>query len=82
MIEQAEILEHDADAAAQIGDRVLAELRGIPVKSVIRPRVGFSDSRMRRISVVLPAPDGPVKNWNECGSISKLMSFKISPPIP
>ena len=26
---------------------------------------------MRRISDVLPAPDGPVRNWNERGSMSK-----------
>ena len=24
---------------------------------------------MSRKSVVLPAPDGPVKNWNDCGPI-------------
>ena len=32
---------------------------------MIRPRVGFSDRNSRRSSVVLPAPDGPLRNWNE-----------------
>ncbi len=32
MVEQAKILEDDADAAAQIGDRILAEARGVAVE--------------------------------------------------
>ena len=83
MIEQAEILEHDADAAAQIGDRILAELRGVPVE-----KRDEAARRLQRQQNEAQAAwscrrrTGPVRNWNECGSISKLMSRKISPPIP
>src|SRR5262245_46821508 len=50
--------------------------------TVIKPRVGFSDKNKRRSKEVLPAPDGPVRNWNECGSMRKLMSRKTSGPSP
>ena len=33
------------------------------------PREGFSDRKKSRISVVLPAPDGPVRNWKDLGAI-------------
>ncbi len=46
------------------------------------PRVGFTESRMRRSSVVLPAPEGPVRNWKECGAIRKLTSDSTSGPRP
>ena len=46
------------------------------------PRVGFTESRISRSSVVLPAPDGPVRNWNERGSIEKVRSRRISGPMP
>ena len=46
------------------------------------PRVGFSDKKRRRRSVVLPAPEGPVRNWNELGSMPKETSFSTSGPIP
>ena len=46
------------------------------------PRVGFSVNRMSFNSVVLPAPEGPVRNWKLCGSIRKLMSRNVSAPIP
>ena len=62
MVEQAEILEHDADAAPKLG--AAARRRGrttFSPKTKIRPRVGRSDMNRRRNSVVLPAPDGPVR---------------------
>ncbi|WP_171900853.1 hypothetical protein [Brucella neotomae] len=34
------------------------------------------------MSEVLPAPEGPVRNWNERGGIWKLTSRRISGPIP
>ncbi len=37
MIEQPEILKHDADAAAQVGDLILAELGGFPVEERDQP---------------------------------------------
>ena len=46
------------------------------------PRVGFSDRNRSRSSEVLPAPDGPVRNWNECGSIEKVRSRSTSGPMP
>ena len=51
-------------------------------KTVISPRVGRSDRNSRRNSEVLPAPDGPVRNWNDCGSIWKLRSRRTSDPSP
>jgi hypothetical protein len=33
----------------------------------ISPRVGLTESRISRSRVVLPAPEGPVRNWNEFG---------------
>ena len=50
--------------------------------SVITPRVGRTDIRMSRKSVVFPAPDGPERNWNECGSIEKVRSRRTSGPRP
>ena len=50
--------------------------------TVIRPRVGRSDRNNSRSSDVLPAPDGPVRNWNDCGSIWKLRSRRTSGPSP
>ena len=45
-------------------------------------RVGLCDRNRRRSSEVLPAPDGPVRNWKECAGISKLRSRRISGPSP
>jgi hypothetical protein len=82
MIEQAEILEDDADAAAQ--QRQLG--RGISEMSRpnmrIRPRVGCSDRKSSLSSVVLPAPEGPVRNWKDFFGMSKVRSRRISGPIP
>ena len=36
---------------------------------VTRPRVGFSDSSSSLRSEVLPEPEGPVRKWNEPGSM-------------
>ena len=49
---------------------------------VIRPRVGRSDRNSRRSSVVLPEPDGPVRNWNEFSGTSKVTSRSTSGPMP
>ena len=66
MVEQAEILEDHAHAAAQAGERRRSEMPTTSwPKREISPRVGFTDRRISRRSVVLPAPDGPVRNWNE-----------------
>ena len=82
VIEQAEILEHDADAPAQRGERVLAE-RGDVVaeqrdQAAGRPHRQEQQPQQRD----LPAPDGPVRNWNECGSMRKLRSRRTSGPRP
>ena len=34
-----------------------------------------------RSSDDLPAPDGPVRNWNECGASAKLTSRSTSGPM-
>ena len=47
---------------------------------MISPRVGFSDRKKSRISDVLPAPDGPVRNWNDFGAMSKERSRRTSGP--
>ena len=41
-----------------------------------------SDRNSSRSSEVFPAPDGPVRNWNECAGIMKDRSRKISGPSP
>jgi hypothetical protein len=48
----------------------------------IRPRVGFTESRIRRNSVVFPAPDGPVRNWNERAAIENERVAQTSGPMP
>ena len=58
MVEQAEVLEHDADPAPQGRQRVLARGRDVLAEQVIRPRVGRSDRNSSRSSVVLPEPEG------------------------
>ncbi len=45
------------------------------------PRVGLSDSSISRSSVVLPAPEGPVRNWKLCGAMAKDRSFRTSAPM-
>ncbi len=51
-------------------------------KIVTSPRVGATDISMRRNSVVLPAPEGPVRNWNERGPTEKVRSRSTSGPRP
>ena len=46
------------------------------------PRVGRSDRNSSFSSEVLPAPDGPVRNWKEWAGIRKLRSRRISGPRP
>src|SRR5246127_2960767 len=46
------------------------------------PRVGRSDRNNSFKSDVLPAPEGPVKNWKEWAGIRKLRSRRISGPSP
>src|SRR6476646_11410246 len=46
------------------------------------PRVGRSDRNSSRSSEVLPAPEGPVRNWKECAGIRNVRSRKISGPSP
>jgi hypothetical protein len=83
VIEQAKILQHDADALAQIGDLVLAELRDVVAEQIDEaPCLGRCDRNNRRSSDVLPAPEGPVRNWKECAGIWKLRSRRISGPKP
>ena len=50
--------------------------------SVTSPRVGRIERNSSRNSEDFPAPDGPVRNWNECGSIRKVRSRKTSGPRP
>jgi hypothetical protein len=47
-----------------------------------RPRVGRSDRNSSFSSEVLPAPEGPVRNWKEWAGIRKLRSRRISGPRP
>ncbi len=69
VVEQAEILEDHADAAAQQRQLVrVMRARSLP-KTVISPRVGFSDRNSSLSSVVLPAPEGPLRNWKERAGI-------------
>ncbi len=48
----------------------------------ISPRVGLTEIRISRSRVVLPAPEGPVRNWNEFGSMEKVRSRRTSGPMP
>ena len=82
VVEQAEILEDDADAPAQQRQLLARDARRSLPKMVISPRVGFSDRKSSLSSVVLPAPDGPLRNWNERSGMWKEMSRRISGPIP
>ena len=82
MIEQAEILQHDADPLAQVRDLILAEQRDVVAEQLTRPRVGRSDRNNSLSSEVLPAPEGPVRNWKEWAGMAKLRSRKISGPSP
>ena len=62
MVEQPEILKDDADPPPEAGDRGFVEGERVAAKQAIEPRVGRKDKRMSRKSVVLPAPEGPVRN--------------------
>ncbi len=44
------------------------------------PLVGCRDMKRRRKSEVLPAPDGPVRKWNEPGRRWKLTFERTSDP--
>ena len=48
----------------------------------ICPRVGVIDMNIRRSSDVFPAPEGPVRKWNEPGRKWKLSSASVSGPRP
>ena len=73
MVEQAELLEHDADVAAHLEEAVLFRARWTSWPNMVaRPRLGFSDSSRSLSSEVLPEPDGPVRKWNEPGSMRKV----------
>src|SRR5262249_21034898 len=50
--------------------------------SVTSPRVGRSDRNSRRKSELLPAPDGPVMNWNDRASMRNVRSRRTSGPRP
>ena len=62
MVQQTEILKDSADPPPQRRQAVLAQRRRVSPKTRIVPRVGRSESNISRIRVVLPAPDGPVRN--------------------
>ena len=47
----------------------------------IWPRVGCSDMNRSRSSEVFPAPDGPVRKWNDPGRMWKLTSARTSGPL-
>ncbi len=82
MVEQAEVLEHHADPAAQAGSS-RGGMRAVSRPNrLISPRVGFSERNRRRSNEVLPAPDGPVRNWKVCGATSKVRSLSTSGPMP
>ncbi len=82
MIEQAEILEHDADAPAQRrkSERFVTD-RSRPNK-VTKPRDGGSIMSISFRSVVLPAPECPVRKVNEPASSTKVTSRRTSGPAP
>src|SRR5258708_19535766 len=46
------------------------------------PRVGRIEPNSNRSSEVLPAPDGPVRNWKEWAGIRNERSRRISGPSP
>jgi hypothetical protein len=62
--EQLEVLEHDADPAAQLGHRARREPRRVAPSTTIWPSLGRSAANTSRKSDVLPRPDGPVRNTN------------------
>ena len=82
VIEQAEVLEHDADAAAQHRQRVLAQRRGVVIEqadqAARRPQRQEQQAQQRRLAGAGRAR----RNWNEWGAILKLRSRRISDPSP
>ena len=88
------VFDREGESANSLGRRPLEELMRIVgrverdrvatswPKTLISPRVGRSARKRRRISDVLPAPEGPVRNWKEPRSMEKEMSRRISGPIP
>ena len=65
VIEQSEVLEHDAELPAQLGD-VAAACRVAEFTPLTRtsPSVGRSSMKISLSSVLLPDPLGPVRNTN------------------
>ena len=49
-------------------------------RTEIVPRVGFRARNSMRNRLLLPAPEGPVRNWKDCLRISKVRSLRISRP--
>ncbi len=82
MVEQAEILQHYADLAPDLRLLVLAHAADVTAEEMHEPRVGFSVASIIFSSVVLPDPDGPERNWNDFGLMSKVRSRRISAPRP
>jgi len=83
VIEQAKVLQHDADPLAQVGDLILAEQRDVMAEQIDEDHgSAASTGNNSRNSEVLPAPDGPVRNCKEWAGIRKLRSRRISGPSP
>jgi len=82
VIEQAKILQYDADPLAQAGDLVLAEQRDVVAEQIDqaagRPQRQEQQPQQRGLA----GAGGPVRNWNEWAGIWKLRSRRISGPSP
>ena len=72
--QEAEVLEHAADVAAQVGIRHLGRWPISLPASQIRPESGSSSRSRSRMKVVLPDPTGPTRKTNSPLSISTVQS--------
>jgi hypothetical protein len=69
VVEQPEVLKHDADPPAQRRKLVLGQRRNVAVEDRDQAAGRLERQEQQTQQRRLAGPDGPVRNWNECGSI-------------
>src|SRR5215510_4168770 len=72
VVEQAEILEHDADAAAQGGQRVLAQAADVMTEQADEAAAGLERDEQQAQQRTLSRAEGPVRNCSELGWMRKV----------
>jgi hypothetical protein len=75
------VLEHETDLAPECGNRARAERARVLPFTITWPRVGRSSRAISRSTVLLPAPEWPVRKAISPASRSNESSERASRPF-